>query len=562
MITHAPSNALTGPGSVPPMSLRERAALDENDADNAARLLSECGRDLVYIINRGWAVWDGCRFTLTGGELAAFGVAARLRDLVETEAVFLRENAEVSEWEAIAFMEKTSGWAACSSLSRSEGLSLPDAAKRLIRAKRSATRAKYASSCGNVERINKALDYARHQSSATIDQADADPWVFVVANGEIDLRAAGEWVADLGAFDPNARAALLRPITRENLPTRAAPLAYDPGARCPEWEKFVEIAMPDPEGRRALQRCMGYLLFGANPEAACMVLRGGGGNGKSTLLHGINRVFGVLDGYAETCDIDLFMVTPGKATGGHDADLMDMIGGRVYIATEPAPTDTFSMKKIKSITGGDQKKSRGAYEKQGVKWVPRGVPVLSCNKTPRIADDDPGTRRRLIFIPLEVDFKALPKEARKSEQQVLAEIDREAAGILNWLVDGWRDYCQRGGLDIPEVWRDLRDTLMQDADPVGQFMAECTETAPEGRLRRSDFNSVYRQWAEDEGGANWSGRAINSSMREKGFNTTRIQGNEHWAGLRWQGDKADLVERVTGRRPQTPGWSPPEIDPF
>jgi P4 family phage/plasmid primase-like protien len=314
--------------------------------------------------------------------------------------------------------------------------------------------------------------------------------------------------------------------------------------------------MPDPEGRAALQRCLGYLLSGDNPEAACFILRGPGGNGKSTLLNALHHVLGTRDGYAATCDIEMFIVTPPRPAGGHNADEVDLPGARAFIATEPAPTDVLSMKKIKALTGGDQRKSRGAFERGSFTWTPRGVPLLSVNRTPKLKDDDAGTRRRLVFIPLEVNLKELPEAARRPAHQVEAEHREEGPGILNWLLDGWRDYKARGGLDLPEHWLALRDRLLEGADPVGQFLREMTEPDEGARIPRADFNKAFALWAAEEGGAAWSSKAVNDSMTERGHVARKAEGTFCWPNIRWVHDAAGLLERALGRTP-----SPPQIAP-
>lgn len=550
--------ALAAPGQIRPMTLPERAALDENDSGNAIRILSRHSEDLLYILSRGWAVWNGTHYSFQGGDLAAFKIGTCLASMIRAEADYLKENADIPDWMAGDFLAKPSGMKAAIEIN---GANPMMGAKYLLRCKISSNRAKHADHCGNVERIEKALKYCRHMSSATMAMLDADPLAFVCANGQVDLWAATKYPPgrDPG---PDARREWLSPVDRSKLPTRSSPVVYDPEAEAPEWDAFLELIMPDPEDRAALIRCLGYLLSGDNPEASCMVMRGGGGNGKSTLLNALNSVFGIDDGYASNCDIDMFMVTPPKPTGGHNADEMDLPGARIMIGTEPAPTDTFSLKKIKALTGGDVRKIRAAYMPDAFKITPRAVPLLSCNRTPRIADDDPGTRRRMIFIPLKVDLKNLPADQIRPQYEVDAALTAEAPGILNRLIDGWRDYKARGGLDLPLGWVETRDKLMEDANPVAAFM-DATVVEIEGeRIRRSDFNRVFKAWAEEEGAATWSGRAVNNAMREADRSTIRVNGQDYWPGLAWASTAADLVERATGTRPPAPPAREPPPVPF
>ena len=516
------------------------------------------------MLGRGWGVWDGCRFDFSAGELEAFKIGTDLRRLAAEEAAWLAQHAPVSDSAVRALLNGP----------KSKGLPLDgvtpseELARRSLRGQAAAARRKYATTLGNVDRINKALEYAKHLSQARTDDLDADPLALTCPNGTVDLLAAYRWQRPEGATEEEeeaARAAWLRPTDRATCPTRVAGVAYDPAATCPAWEDFVALVMPAPEDRAALQRLLGYCLSGDNPEAACVILRGPGGNGKSTLLNALPHVLGQRHGYAEGCNIEMFIQTPPKPSGGHNADEIDLPGARVYIATEPDPRDVLDMKKIKSLTGGDARKSRGAYEKASFSWVPRGVPILSVNKTPRLKDADDGTRRRLVFVPLEVNLKDLPEDRKRPQHEVEAEHRAEAAGILNWLLDGWRDYKAQG-LALPEAWRDLRDRLLEGADSVAQFLREMTEPAEDGRLPRGDFNRVFAIWAEEEGAATWSSQAVNNAMIEAGHVTRKVRGVVCWPGLRWQRDAEELAARVLGRSLHPPevadrSAAPPPADP-
>ena len=65
------------------------------------------------------------------------------------------------------------------------------------------------------------------------EQLDSDPWLLNVANGTIDLRT-GE----------------LRPHNPDDLCTMQAPVAYDPNAVAPLWDKCLEVWQPDDDGPR------------------------------------------------------------------------------------------------------------------------------------------------------------------------------------------------------------------------------------------------------------------------------------------------------------------------
>jgi len=56
--------------------------------------------------------------------------------------------------------------------------------------------------------------------------------------------------------------------------TKVAPVVYDAKASCPQWHRFLERVMPDPELRRFVQRMSGSALVGINPDQVLFILWG------------------------------------------------------------------------------------------------------------------------------------------------------------------------------------------------------------------------------------------------------------------------------------------------
>src|SRR5205085_2036495 len=90
-----------------------------------------------------------------------------------------------------------------------------------------------------------ALASSEPELATTGTAWDADRWALNVNNGTIDLQS-GE----------------LRPHRQDDMFTLLAPVDYDPNARCPRFEAFLEHVQPDPEVRAWIQRYLGYALTG------------------------------------------------------------------------------------------------------------------------------------------------------------------------------------------------------------------------------------------------------------------------------------------------------------
>lgn len=530
------------------LTVQERADLELNDRGNARRLLAAYGPDLIFVLGKGWGVWDSNRFSFQSGPLKAAEIGARLPDLIqeEIEAVKVREFDEFTlERKMRQESEKARGGKRYVDLSDVAEDLRADLIKRL-----SAHQIK----CGNVDKQVKALKACEWQVRAEIHQLDSDPWGLVVQNGVVDLRK----VKDAPPLDPSGRdgpATLaewrkdwLRQADRDPRPTKCAGTPFVPGATCPEWDAFIELIVPDADIRHCLQRALGALVFGENIAQIALLLRGSGGNGKSTLTKMIGEVLGTFDGYAAPAKVEMFLQTQNQSAGQATPEEVDLPGARMILASEPAVTDVFSAKKIKSLTGGDLRPARALGMPQFV-YRPSGVPVISFNRTPRIKDEDEGTRRRLVFIPLEVNLRELPPEKQRNTLEVEGAMRQELPGILNWMLDGFRDFyirleAGRGtppGIDPPGSMLALKDRIMEAADPVGTFLRECTTLDPNGRTLTREFFRAFKAWARDNGARVYSDAALRDNLSEKGFEKGKSNGNMVFKGFTWQDDP--LVQR-------------------
>lgn len=539
---------LTTPG-FHALEMAELVELEGNDEDKALRLLSRYGDDVVFIAERGWSVWDGRRFSLAGGDLAARRIGHRLRQIVSEIGEWARWNYDPPPW----MIEATQKEAA----EKKKYLSVEQAVE-VIRQQVAGRHRKYSVACGNVDSVKNTLKVCEHMRWAEVEDMDRDPWVFVLPNGALDLRAACEWERPAAAEDAEviaARASWLRPVSRGVLPTRCGGVEYDPAADCPGWRAFLELILPDPEIRACMQRALGATLFGENRAQVCLFLRGPGGNGKSTLLNILSHVLGSRGGYAAACKIEMFLETGTVNPGAATPEEVDLPGARAYIATEPGARDVLSAKKIKGLTGGDRRMSRG-LNKGAFFWSPHGIPILSCNRTPKIKDEDEGTRRRLVFFPFDVNLRALPREQQRVQGEVEAELKAEGAGILNWLLDGFRDFMAQG-IAMPEPMQKLKSALMESADPVGVFLDEMTVRDPSARINVTEFYKVHVEWCETEGRALYQMKTVGDVMVEKGFERGKSNGKSVWRGIGWSGAAAQMVSDVTGRAHQAP---PPPMD--
>lgn len=537
----APAPGFGPPGNGPDgaVSARDRGRFDLNDRGNAARLAAVIGRDLVWCPEWGWGVWTGIRYDFDAGEVRAFEKCAALQDIVEAEAVAARDApvAEIAiERELRAEAGRTPG--------KRRGSADNASAERNIRRARYDWLHEHAEKCGNVPLIERAMKMLRPRVRVRLADLDSRPRLLTVANGVVDLdRVAAE--RPEGETDEEAAARMagwLIPNERQGRPTRAAAATFDPAATCPRFEAFVDLIQPKPQLRAYLQRCCGLMISGVNDLQVALLFQGEGANGKSTLMRVLARVLG---SYAAACRIEMFLAGDQRSSSAATPDEAELPGARIYTASEPEPDAALSDAKVKAFTGGDERKSRANFG-DPFGWFPGGVPVLSFNRMPSIKGDSFGTRRRLAMVPFAVNLRDLPPGRQRAQADVEAEMVAEYPGILNWLLAGYAEARALSGLMPPAEADTLKEALLSDADPVGEFIRACLVPSASGRVRTSEFYKTFAAWAADAGARIWRDSTIKKVMVQKGYRDGKVQGYPHFHGLDWQLEPAVAEYRARG----------------
>ncbi len=432
------------------------------DVGNAERFVLAHGRDYRYVAAWGrWLAWDGRRWRPdVKGKVyeAAKAVAADLWADVANETDADRRKA-LARWAG-----------------QSEGANRIEAMVKLAR---------------TTPRI--AVD---------TDELDADPWLFNVANGTIDLRTG-----------------FLRAHRRENLITKLTAIGYDAEATCPKWGAFLDCVLPDAAVRAFLQEGLGYSLVGVVTEALLFFAHGGGANGKTVLLETMLGLFGE---YGRQADPDLLLA----ARETHPTGVADLLGARLVTSTEIDDGRRLAEATVKRLTGGDRLKAR-FMRMDFFEFTPTHTLWLAANHRPVVRGTDNAIWRRLRLIPFNVTIA--PED---QDHELVDKLRTELPGILNWAIDGCRRW-QHQGISRPTAVMVATSEYRSEMDILGNFLTECCVTLPDSYVAAADLYRSYVSWCEANGERAASQRKVGLTLTERGFDR-RQAGHErrwHWFGL-------------------------------
>ena len=267
---------------------------------------------------------------------------------------------------------------------------------------------------------------------------------------------------------------------------------YDPGARCPVWEHFIEdVTDEEPRRQEILQFIAGYVLFPDCRHQKVFILVGSGGNGKSVYLEIIQKLFG-----AEN-------VTHVEPTGlAAEFQRIRLKDSLLNIGSDI--NSDFSRGEIREwlLKIADGTSIQACYKGMNhIDFIPRCKLVYACNAMPT-AEIVNGLNRRMQFIDFPCQYVETPDPSNPKQRQrdinIITKLNAELPGIFNWAYSGYKLLRTVGYFtDAPEQDEFIKQ-FEQTSNPVLVFCDDYDGNF-HGTVTRSDVYAWYKSWCEDTG---------------------------------------------------------------
>ena len=395
---------------------------------------------------------------------------------------------------------------------------------------------KFIRSSSNDTRVNAMLRHGRANRGITIpaEALDADRSQLVCEDGTIEL-----------PVEHSGSLARRIPSLQEHLNTFSTGARFVPGARLPEWDKFLDRFQPDPEVRSWLQKLAGYSLLGANPRRLMVVCFGDTSTGKSTFAEAVS---GALGPYGASANMTIFRDNQDERPR---PDLIRVLPKRFVYAEEASRSWHLHPDQIKRLTGGTPVTARTLQAKVYVDMVPRFTPWLVTNNPPTIEGADAALKRRIVVVPFDVQIEKSEEDARFAAR-LASEEGRQA--ILAWLVAGYDMYLA----DPDSVQRVPPEAFVANAkfwhgiSDMETFLDDVCETGDrediEFRAKPMDLYKAYQGWCSENGISYrdiWSNTKFGREMDSDRFpkRKVKIEGKGVWfrCGIRLKPGWAKVI---------------------
>lgn len=331
---------------------------------------------------------------------------------------------------------------------------------------------KFIAKMGSNRARGAMLESARSIYAIQISEFDKDPHLFNCQNGTFDLRTFK-----------------LRSHNPADFLSKMANVDYVPSAKCERWEQFMgEIMEHDIEKAQYLQTAIGYAVTGLQNQKCFFILHGQKtNNGKSTFMDAVMHIMG---DYAKAAQADVITSKQfARDSSAPSEDIARLWGSRLVSMAEPDKSARLNVGLIKQMTGNDPLTAR-FLRQNSFQFVPEFKIFLHANDLPQTTDDTVFSSGRVKVIQFNREFK--PEEQDRTLAAAFQKPEN-AAGILNWMLEGARQFLCTGLRD-PVTVQTAVAAYRAESDVVGDFVSTCMKPRMGENVLVSKVYDKYKSW--------------------------------------------------------------------
>lgn len=296
----------------------------------------------------------------------------------------------------------------------------------------------------------------------------------------------------------NLKTGEIQPHRATDYITKCTNTDYIQGVTDERFNSFInEICENDSETIQALQRALGYSLMGTAHEECLFLAQGKTTrNGKGTLFE---LVLDTLGSYGQKISFNTLARTNNIDGSKPTPDLAVLRGSRFILANEPQKGVCFNEGLVKEMTGNDTMVARH-LNCEPITFKCKGIIFISANSLPTIADSSLYESDRIKILLFNRHFSE--EERDKSLKDTLRKGNGRAA-VLNWLLDGYKQYRKYGLLTTQKA-KEALNNYRAENDYIQQFIDEGLilynpddRSAPKVKLL--EVQREYNEWCRVSG---------------------------------------------------------------
>jgi putative DNA primase/helicase len=313
-----------------------------------------------------------------------------------------------------------------------------------------------------------------------------------------------------GTFEISQKGVNLRPFDRSDFMTYQLPFKYNPQAKAPIFEGYLNRVLPDKDCQKVLAEYLGYVFIkhGSNAlkEEKALVLYGKGANGKSVFFEIVNSLLGVdyVSSYSLQCltnENGYFRAKLANKLVNYASEINGKLEASIF----------------KQLVSGEPVEARLPY---GQPFILKHYAklIFNCNELPTDVEHTNAYFRRFLIIPFDV---VIPPEEQDKHLHIKI-IEKELSGVFNWVLQGLNRLLEQKRFSECDAVQIAVEKYRIESDSVQMFLNEHDyNVSLTNELPLKDMFNEYRNYCIESGFKVCSIRTLAERLRNTGYQTLR-----------------------------------------
>ena len=288
-----------------------------------------------------------------------------------------------------------------------------------------------------------------------------------------------------GTFEIKPSKRELRAFNRNDFLTHQLPFKYEPDAKAPLFQKYLDEVLPDTDKQRIFAEYCGYIFI--KPSVLklekMLVLYGTGANGKSVFFEIINALLGSQN----ISNYSLQSLT--NENGYFRAKIANKLVN--YASEINGNLETASFKQMAS---GEPIEARLPYGEPFILNEYAKL-IFNCNDLPKDVEHTNAYFRRFLIIGFDVTIP----ESKQDKQLANKIINNELSGVFNWILQGLDRVLKQKKFSKCEAVENARDDYEKKSDSVKMFVEDFEYKTSTDYTTIRELYTKYKEFCIEDG---------------------------------------------------------------
>lgn len=318
-----------------------------------------------------------------------------------------------------------------------------------------------------------------------------------------------------GTFEISPKGTRLRPFDRSDFITYQLPFEYNPKAKAPLFEAYLNRVLPDKERQRVLAEYLGFVFIkhGSNTlkEEKALILYGTGANGKSVFFEIVTSMFG----RENVSNYSLQSLTEEK--GFYRAKISNKLVNYASEINGKLETSLF-----KAMVSGEPVEACLKYG-QPFTMNQYAKFIFNCNELPKDVEHTNAYFRRFLIIPFDITIPEIEQDKRLSYKI----IENELSGVFNWVLEGLNRLLEQKRFSECEAVKQAIEQYKIESNSVQMFLNEHGYLASKVNSKLiKELYPEYRGFCIDDGMPPFKKSNFIKQLKALGLIVDRVSQNQ------------------------------------